>query len=49
MQQEVQISGVSNITRSDYGLTIPSVPFVADVGEDLILEIDLVALANASS
>jgi polyisoprenoid-binding protein YceI len=48
-EDEIQISGATTISRGDYGLVIPSVPFVASVGEDLALEIDLVVLASASS
>ncbi len=45
-ENELQITGESTINRADYGISIPSVPFVASVGEDLVLELDLVALAN---
>jgi polyisoprenoid-binding protein YceI len=31
------------IKRSDYNLTIPNVPFVANVGEDVTLQLDFVA------
>ncbi len=42
-----QISGTAATTveRSDFGLTIPSVPFVANVGQQVRLEIDFVAAA----
>jgi polyisoprenoid-binding protein YceI len=42
-----QLSGTAETTiqRSDFGLTIPSVPFVADVSEDVQLQIDFVAAA----
>lgn len=33
------------IQRSDFNLTIPSVPFVADVGEEVTLKLDFVANA----
>lgn len=36
------------IQRSDFNLSIPSVPFVADVGDDVTLKIDFVANAVAS-
>jgi polyisoprenoid-binding protein YceI len=42
---EIQITGASTINRADFGLNIPSVPFVANVGETLVLELDLVAVA----
>ncbi|MGB3717378.1 MAG: YceI family protein [Candidatus Promineifilaceae bacterium] len=34
----------TTIQRGDYGLIIPSVPFVANVGEEVLLELDFVAL-----
>jgi polyisoprenoid-binding protein YceI len=39
-------SAVATIQRADYNLVIPSVPFVADVSENVKLEIDFVATAN---
>ena len=44
-----QISGTAKATvsRSDYGLTIPSVPNVANVGEQVTLQIDFVASSAA--
>jgi len=36
------------VNRGDYNLTIPSVPNVANVGEDVTLEIDFVAEAASS-
>jgi polyisoprenoid-binding protein YceI len=36
-------SATTVIKRSDYNLQIPSVPFVANVGEDVTIEIDFVA------
>jgi len=38
-------AAVATIQRRDYDLRIPSVPFVASVGEDVILGIDFVAAA----
>ncbi|OGO27487.1 MAG: hypothetical protein A2Z16_17265 [Chloroflexi bacterium RBG_16_54_18] len=38
--------GKSIVLRSDYGLTIPSVPSVVDVSDEVLLEIDFVALAS---
>jgi len=44
-----QITGTAKATvnRSDYGLTIPSVPNVANVGEQVTLQIDFVASSAA--
>jgi polyisoprenoid-binding protein YceI len=39
-------SAFGTIQRGDFSLTIPSVPSVADVSEEVRLEIDFVALAN---
>ncbi|HSH01331.1 MAG TPA: YceI family protein [Anaerolineae bacterium] len=48
VDSDTQISGSANsiISRSDYGLTIPSVSFVAEVDEEVQLEIDFVAPAK---
>lgn len=43
---EIQVSGTATIQRSDFGLSIPSIPFVASVDEALGLEADLIILAN---
>jgi hypothetical protein len=45
---ETQIAGIASaiIARSDYGLTIPSVPNVANVEEEVELYIDFVANAT---
>ena len=42
---QTQISGTAKATvnRADYNLTIPSVPSVANVGEQVVLQIDFVA------
>jgi polyisoprenoid-binding protein YceI len=44
-----QLSGTASATinRADYKLDIPSVPFVADVGEQVRLDIDFVAAAQS--
>ena len=34
----------TTVLKEDYGLIIPSVPFVADVGEEVVLEIDFTAV-----
>ncbi len=36
----------TKVTRSDFGLTIPSVPFVANVSDDVGLELDFVATSG---
>jgi hypothetical protein len=43
-----QIAGTATATvkRSDFNLTIPSVPNVANVGEEVTLQIDFVATAQ---
>ncbi|MFZ0492797.1 MAG: YceI family protein [Acidimicrobiia bacterium] len=45
---DTQIEGTATakITRSEFGVTIPSVPFVADVSDDVALELDFVAKAG---
>ncbi|MBX3000504.1 MAG: YceI family protein [Caldilineaceae bacterium] len=44
-EDEIQITGATTINRADFGISIPSVPFVANVGETLALELDLVVVA----
>jgi polyisoprenoid-binding protein YceI len=39
-------SARATVLRSDYGLTIPSVPQVAEVSDEVILELDFTALAG---
>jgi polyisoprenoid-binding protein YceI len=48
-EDEIQITGSATIARADFGLSIPSVPFVASVDENLGLELDLVAVANPAN
>lgn len=45
---ETRLEGSASamITRADYGLQIPEVPRVADVDEEVLLEIDFVAVAK---
>jgi polyisoprenoid-binding protein YceI len=45
-----QLSGTAStaISRADYSLTIPSVPFVANVGEQVKLDIDFVAQTSST-
>jgi hypothetical protein len=40
-------SAETTVLRSDFNLTIPDVPFVANVGEDVTLKLDFVANAVA--
>jgi polyisoprenoid-binding protein YceI len=43
-ENEIQITGATTINHADFGINIPSVPFVANVSETLALELDLVAV-----
>ena len=45
-ENEISGLGSTTIQRGDYSLTIPSVPFVADVSEAVALEIEFVAQTN---
>lgn len=47
-ESETRLSGYASatISRTDYGLEIPEVPSVANVEEEVLLEIDFVALAK---
>jgi polyisoprenoid-binding protein YceI len=45
-ESELQGSGSVTVTRETYQLTIPSVPSVANVSEDVLLEIDFVAVGK---
>ena len=40
----IAITGTATVLRSDYGLTIPNVPSVTDVADEILLAIDLVAI-----
>ncbi len=40
---QIEGTATAKITRSEFGVTIPSVPFVADVSDDVSLELDFVA------
>lgn len=44
-EDELSGSGATTVLRSDYGLNIPSVPSVADVSEEVRLEVDFIAAA----
>ncbi len=45
---EGRLSGEAStmVLRSDFGLTIPSVPFVANVADDVVLELDFIATTD---
>lgn len=45
-ESRLEGSATTTILRSDFGLTIPTVPNVADVSDQVILEIDFVAVAS---
>jgi len=45
-ESEIHGNATATISRSDFELTIPSVPRVAGVDEQLVLELDFVALAE---
>jgi polyisoprenoid-binding protein YceI len=45
-ESEIRGNAAATISRSDFELTIPSVPRVAGVDEELVLEFDFVALAE---
>lgn len=41
----VEVTGTATVLRSDFGLTIPDIPSVSDVADEILLVIDLVAVA----
>ena len=43
--ERVEVTGTATALRSDFGLTIPDVPSVSDVADEILLVIDLVAVA----
>jgi polyisoprenoid-binding protein YceI len=45
-ESRLEGSAAATISRSGFELTIPSVPNVADVSDEVILEIDFVAIAS---
>jgi polyisoprenoid-binding protein YceI len=42
----IDVDGSATVLRSDFGLVIPDVPSVSDVGDEVLLVIDLVAVAT---
>jgi polyisoprenoid-binding protein YceI len=45
-ETRVEGSATANVLRSDFGIGIPSVPGVANVTDEVLLNIDFVALAG---
>jgi len=45
-ETRLEATAATTIQRGDYDLVIPSVPFVANVSEEVHLEIDFVAISN---
>jgi polyisoprenoid-binding protein YceI len=39
----IQGEAVATVLRSDFGIGIPSVPFVADVGDEVVIRLEFVA------
>jgi polyisoprenoid-binding protein YceI len=48
-EDRLEGSATTTVNRGDFDLNIPSVPFVADVAEDVLLEIEFVATLAAST
>ena len=44
----VEVTGAATVLRSDFGLTIPDVPSVSDVADEVLLVIKLVAVPAGS-
>ncbi len=42
----IEVEGSATVLRSDFGLVIPDVPSVSNVGDEVLLVIDLVAVAT---
>ena len=45
-ENRIEVTGSATVLRSDFGLQIPSVPGVSDVGDEILLAVDLVAVAT---
>lgn len=45
-RERIHITGSANVLRSDFGLSIPSVPRIASVSDEISLVLDLVALSG---
>ena len=44
-EERVAVTGTATVLRSDFGLTIPDIPSVSGVADEILLVIDLVAVA----
>ncbi len=44
-EERIEVSGTATVRRSDFGLQIPSVPSVSDVDDEILLTVDLRAMA----
>ena len=44
-EERIEVTGSATVLRSDFGLQIPSAPGVSDVSDEILLAIDLVAVA----
>ena len=44
--ERIEVSGTATVLRSDFGLTVPDVPSVSDVDDEVTLAIELVAVAG---
>ena len=45
-EERIEVTGSATVLRSDFGLQIPSVPSVSDVADEILLAVDLVAVAT---
>lgn len=45
-RDRLEVSGSAQVLRSDFGLTIPDVPGVSDVADEVLIAVELVALAG---
>lgn len=43
-EERIEVTGTATVLRSDFGLTIPDIPSVSDVAEEVLLVIHLVAV-----
>lgn len=44
--ERIEVSGVATVLRSDFGLSVPDVPSVSDVADEVTLAIDLALVAS---
>ena len=45
-EDRIEVTGYATVLRSDFGLSIPSVPSVSDVSDEILLAVDLVAFST---